>query len=137
MNGAGAGPARRVEDRGDVEIAFGRARAADADGFVGLGNVERALIRFGIYRDRAQAHAAQRADDTGSDRAAVGDQNGVEGHAVTIIRTGVGLNPLQGLLICGQLETTTMTSISARRSTDNPGAEIPSTMPSAPSSSTG
>ena len=29
------------------------------------------------------------------------------------MRTGVGLKPLQGLLICGQLETTTTTSISA------------------------
>ena len=53
------------------------------------------------------------------------------------IWTGVGSNPLQGLLICGQLEMTTSTSISARTSTCFPGAEMPSTIPSVPSALTG
>ena len=57
--------------------------------------------------------------------------------AVITMRTGVGSKPLQGLLICGQLETTTTTSISARRSRYRPGAEMPSTIPSVPSGSTG
>lgn len=53
------------------------------------------------------------------------------------MRTGVGSKPLQGLLICGQFDTSTRTSVSARSRTSRPGAEIPSTMPSVPSSSTG
>src|SRR6185312_14301218 len=57
--------------------------------------------------------------------------------SVTITRTGVGLNPLHGLLICGQLLITTSVSISANKSRYFPGAEIPSTIPSAPSASTG
>ena len=36
---------------------------------------------------------------------------------LTTTRTGVGSKPLHGLLICGQLEMSTSTSISARRST--------------------
>ena len=56
---------------------------------------------------------------------------------MTTMRTGVGSKPLHGLLICGQLEISTSTSISARRSTRSPGAEMPSTMPSVPSASTG
>ena len=45
------------------------------------------------------------------------------------MRTGVGSKPLHGLFTCGQLDTTTSTSRSARRSTHSPGAEIPSTIP--------
>ena len=48
MDGAGARRARRIEDRGDVEIALRCARAADADGFVGQGDVERFLVGFRI-----------------------------------------------------------------------------------------
>src|SRR3546814_580037 len=137
MDRARSGVARRLQDRGDIEIALRRRSGSDAHGDVGLRHMKRARVRFGIDRDRAQPHAAQRADDPGRDRAPVRDQDRVEAHAVTIIRTGVGLNALQGLLICGQFETTTITSISACRSTVEPGAEMPSTMPSAPSSSTG
>ena len=56
---------------------------------------------------------------------------------VTIIRTGVGSKPLHGLLICGQLDTSTRTSVSARSATRSPGADSPSTMPRVPSASTG
>ena len=42
--------------------------------------------------------------------------------SVMTMRTGVGLKPLQGLLICGQLETSTMVSVSARTVSDLPGA---------------
>ena len=94
------------------------------------------------------AEPPQRADDPArrsrrgwrrgrADRAA-GRSRGRSGAArVTIMRTGVGSKPLQGLLICGQFDTTTSTSISARSSTYLPGAEMPSTMPSVPSGSTG
>ena len=56
---------------------------------------------------------------------------------VITIRTGVGSNPLHGLLICGQLDTSTRVSVSARSVSDLPGADRPSTMPSVPSASTG
>ncbi|MNG34785.1 hypothetical protein D3C84_1213570 [compost metagenome] len=44
---------------------------------------------------------------------------------------------MQGLFSCGQLEISTITSISARRSTYLPGAEIPSSKVSPPSAVTG
>ena len=53
------------------------------------------------------------------------------------IRSGVQLKSLQGLFICGQLDTITSTSISARRATRLPGPDMPSTMPIPPSASTG
>ena len=56
---------------------------------------------------------------------------------MTTTPIGVGSNPLQGLLICGQLLTSTSTSRAARHATRSPGAEIPSTMPIVPSASTG
>ena len=63
------------------------------------------------------------AQDAHGDLAAVGDEEGVEPviEEVTTMRTGVGSKPLHGLLICGQLLTTTSTSRSARRETDRPG----------------
>src|SRR4029453_13418765 len=57
--------------------------------------------------------------------------------SVTTTRTGVGLNPLHGLRICGQFETTASTRVSARRSTKSPGFDLPSTIPMVPSASTG
>src|ERR1700744_6571389 len=50
---------------------------------------------------------------------------------------GVGLNPLQGLLTCGQFEITNSTSISAVTSTWLPGAEMPSTTVKFPDASIG
>jgi hypothetical protein len=44
----------------------------------------------------------------------------------TSTSAGVGFQPLQGLLSCGQLEISTMTLHSARSSTYFPGAEMPS-----------
>src|SRR6516165_3430205 len=53
-------------------------------------------------------------------------------------RTGVGLKPLQGLLICGQLESTHKTSISAAyKSTWSPALETPSTTVKSPAGSIG
>ena len=39
------------------------------------------------------------------------------GYSLTTTRIGVGLNPLQGLRVCGQFETTASTRDSARSST--------------------
>src|SRR5882762_10357987 len=52
-------------------------------------------------------------------------------------RIGVGLKPLQGLLICGQLEMTKITSMSAVISTWFPGVEMPSTTVKFPAASIG
>src|SRR5260370_8408367 len=64
-----------------------------------------------------------------------------QGHAVggsqTSTRTGVGLKPLQGLLTCGQLEITKITSMSAVTSTWLPPAEMPSTTVKFPEGSIG
>src|SRR5207302_7963681 len=93
------------------------------------------------HRHRGDAHPLQRGEDADGDLSPVGDEHLPEQSrhvgAVTVTRMGVGLKPLQGLLICGQLEIATSTSISARRSRYFPGAEIPSTIPSVPSASTG
>src|SRR5260370_31251876 len=64
-----------------------------------------------------------------------------QGHAVggsqTSTRTGVGLKPLQGLLTCGQLEITKITSMSAVTSTWVPPAEMPSPTRTFPEGSSG
>src|SRR6201987_2621556 len=104
-------------------------------------------VRLRVHRNRPQSERAGGADDAAGDLAAVGDQDGgerpadglghLEGPAVTIMRSGVGLKSLHGLFICGQFETRTRMSISARNATRLPGAEMPSTMPSVPSASIG
>jgi hypothetical protein len=84
----GAGCLGRRDDRGDVEIAFAGARRADAHGLVRQGDMGRSFVRLRIDRHRAQAHLAQGADDASGDRAAIGDEDSVEHHAATIMRTG-------------------------------------------------
>src|SRR3546814_17971446 len=79
--------------------------------FRSLRDVQGIFVRLRIDRDRAQAHAPQGADDARGDGAAIGDEDRIEAHAVTIMRTGVGLKPLQGLLLCGQFDTTKIPSI--------------------------
>ena len=107
----------------DVEVALPRRGGPDAHRLVGLPDMGRACIGIGEDGHGSDAHPAQGADDPAGDGAAVGDQDLVEhaSHptpgAVMIMRTGVGLKPLQGLFTCGQFETTTTRSISARRST--------------------
>src|ERR1700733_878278 len=109
--------------------------------------MRRGDIGRGVDGDRAQAEAARGADDATGDLTAGADEDGVDlpaaqatgraAPAVTIIRSGVGLKSLHGLFICGQLETRTRMSISARNATRLPGPEMPSTMPRVPSASIG
>src|SRR6185437_14075718 len=54
-----------------------------------------------------------------------------------VSRIGVGLKPLHGLLICGQLEINSSTSRSTRSSTYLPGAETPSSKVRPPSGVSG
>ncbi len=131
MDGLGAGFGGGFEDLIAAEIALGGGRGADADGFAGGGDVQGMGVGLGIDGDGGDAEAIEGANDAAGDFAAVGDQDFFEHEAqltasagypsVTITRIGVGLKPLQGLLICGQLLMTTSVSISASRSTYFPG----------------
>ncbi|VEH92192.1 Uncharacterised protein (plasmid) [Tsukamurella tyrosinosolvens] len=126
---------------GDGEAAEGalesRCALVVADGEVGEAEGE-VVHRAGRRNpDRPVAGAAWPVLH-GGHRAGADDGEG--GHAAASeisSSTAVGSKPLQGLLICGQLEINTSVSISARSTTFFPGAERPSTMPSVPSGSTG
>src|SRR5689334_1736090 len=52
-----------TDNLGNIEIAFGAARGADADGFVGKTDVERVAIRFGVHGDRAEAQLFARREN--------------------------------------------------------------------------
>ncbi len=66
---------RGGHDRLDVEVALPRRRRPDAHGDVGLGDVARTGVGVAVDRDRADAHGAQRADDSHGDLAPVGDKD--------------------------------------------------------------
>ena len=105
-----------------IEIAVPGRPWTDANGFIRIKHRTSKPIRIGIDGNGCNAETAQGANDTTCDFATIGDQDFLEHfHATegskTSARTGVGLNPLQGLLICGQLEITTRISIAARTST--------------------
>src|SRR5690348_964594 len=52
-----------TDNLGNIEIAFGAARGADADGFVGKTDMERVAIRFGVHGDRADAQLFARREN--------------------------------------------------------------------------
>ena len=61
--------------RGDVEVALGRRRVADADRLVGELQVRGVAVGGGVDDDRLDAHLAAGADDAQGDLTAVGDQD--------------------------------------------------------------
>ena len=63
------------DDGGDVEVALGGARRADADGLVGKLDVQAVPVRLAVDGDGADAHLLARADDTQGDLTTVCDQN--------------------------------------------------------------
>jgi len=73
-------------------------------------------IRIGEHGDGFDPDPPQRAHDSHRDLAAIRDEHPVHGSHTTN-RTGVGFQPLQGLLSCGQLEMTKSVSRSAWSST--------------------
>ena len=122
MNGFGACCLAGGNHRLHVEIAFGGGRRAKPHRLIGHQRRHGKAVGVGINGDRGDAHFLQRANDAHGDFAAIGDQNLPEHGAQpssfqTRTRMGVGSKPLQGLLICGQLEMTSSTSISAFSST--------------------
>ncbi len=124
MHGFRAGRNRSRDDRIDIEIALRDHGGANADRLVRQVDMRREAIGFGIDSDRADAHAAECANDAAGDFAAVRNKYLLE-HVFLperqpfqiSVRMGVGLKSLQGLLTCGQFEMTHSTSISARSST--------------------
>jgi hypothetical protein len=66
------------DDRGDVEVALLRSRAADADGLVREADVQRVAVGRRMHGDRLDAHLLARPDDAARDLAAVRDQDFAE-----------------------------------------------------------
>src|SRR3546814_9911198 len=79
MDGIGAGGPGSANDGGYTEITLGRRRRAQAMGFIGQTDMQRASIGIGVYGHRAQAEAAAGGDDAAGDLAAVGDQDAANG----------------------------------------------------------
>src|SRR5437773_7401420 len=97
-------------------------------------------IRFGINRNRTDAHFSESPNHAACNGASIRDENFAEhyGSAAQIITsTGVGLYALHGLFNCGQLLISASTSVSARISTYLPGSEMPSSNVNLPSGVTG
>ena len=62
-----------VENGVDAQIALRRWGGADANRFVGVGDMLRVAIGIGVNGDRLDAHGFQRAGDTTGDGATVCD----------------------------------------------------------------
>src|SRR3954469_4551793 len=81
VNSLGVGHLCRADDRGDIEVARGRRRRADAHRFVGQLDVLRLGIGFRVHHHGPDAHLAARALDTERDLTAIGDQDFFEHQA--------------------------------------------------------
>src|SRR5262249_47957570 len=122
-----------------AQVGLPRGSRTKPYGDVGLADVWRGAVGVRVDGDRLHAQRVRAPDDAAGDLSPVRDQDDVvRGHGrTTTMRRGVGLKALQGLFIWGQFDTRTRTSVSACTATRLPGADIPSTMPSDPSASTG
>jgi hypothetical protein len=72
-----------ADDRRDVEVALRALRRPDADGLVGLAQVERVGVGLRIHGDRLDPHLAASADHALRDLAPVGDQDPSEHFGVS------------------------------------------------------
>ena len=75
MDGIDVGDFGGGDDGGNVEIAVGGARRADADGLVGKANVQRVAVGFAVDGDGADAEFAAGIDDAQRNFAAIGDHD--------------------------------------------------------------
>ena len=66
---------RRADNRRNIQITFRRRRAADADRFVGVTNVQGFAVGGRMHGDGFDAHFPARPDYPAGDFAAVGDQD--------------------------------------------------------------
>jgi hypothetical protein len=73
MDGVDVGDLGGGDDGGDVEIAFGGAWRADADGLVGELDVEGVAVGLAVDGDGADAHLATCGDDAEGDLASICD----------------------------------------------------------------
>ena len=105
VHGLGAGAARGVDDGVDVQVGLAGRSRAEADRRVRLPDVPRVGVGVGVHGHRADAEAAQGADDAHGDLAAVGHQHGVEqgrplgvvlGHGCLTCGTGRTGSPAAG-----------------------------------------
>ena len=78
MDRLGAGGARRIDDRLDMQVAVLRRCRADEHCFVRQIDMHGIAIGIREHDDGGEAHALRRADDPARDLAAVGDQQLVE-----------------------------------------------------------
>ena len=75
MDRLGACLAAGFHDSLGPKVALGRWRRTDVYGFVGHLDMQRFLVRIGIYGDALDSHAMRRADNSAGDFAAISDQD--------------------------------------------------------------
>jgi len=78
VDGLGARGLGGSQNLGGVQIGFAGRGRADQDGLIGLADVQRLGIGFGIDGDGPDAHAAGSPEDATGDLATIGDQDGFE-----------------------------------------------------------
>ena len=78
VHGLGAGDFAGGDDRGDVQVALGGRRRADADALVGEAHPHGGRVRLGVHGDGGDAHLLAGAVDPKRDLAPVGDEDLVE-----------------------------------------------------------
>ena len=84
VDGVGVGDFGGGDDGRHVEVAFGRWRGADADGFVGKQDVFELGVSLGVDGDGFDAHFAAGAQDAQRDFAPVGYQHFLKHGALLI-----------------------------------------------------
>ena len=77
---------RRVDQRFDVEVALAGGRRADADGLVGVADVEGALVSVGVDGDGGHPELLAGTHDAKRDLPAIRHQNLLE-HTLDLLRT--------------------------------------------------
>ena len=93
----GVGDLGGGDDRRHVEVAVLGGRRADADRFIGHGDVLEVAVDGGMHRDRLDAQRVARAQDAQRDLAAVGDDDLIQhGRVLSRSRTGADRIPPAG-----------------------------------------
>ncbi len=75
MDRLGAGLTACLDDLVDHQIAFGRLRRPNENGFIRHLDVERITVGFRVHGNRLDTHATRGLDDTAGDFAAICDQD--------------------------------------------------------------
>ena len=75
MDRVGTAAQRHLDDRVDAQVAVTRRAGPNWIRLVGVADMQRAAVAFGINRDRRDLHLATGADDANGNFAAVGDED--------------------------------------------------------------